>query len=82
LSDLVSFSHMWTAPVGKLFFDVLSDLVSFSHMWTAPVGKLFFDVLSDLVSFSHMCDLFVRPWPLVLMKFDCLGPNHCNGFDS
>jgi hypothetical protein len=51
-------------------------------MWTAPLGKLFFDVLSDLVSFSHMCDLFVRPWPLVLMKFDCLGPNHCNGFDS
>jgi hypothetical protein len=50
-------------------------------MWTAPVGKLFFDALSDLVSFSHMYDLFARRWPLVLMKFDCRGPNHCDGFD-
>jgi hypothetical protein len=24
--------HMWTAPIGKLFFDVTNDLVSFSHM--------------------------------------------------
>jgi len=23
---------MWTAPIGKLFFDVTNDLVSFSHM--------------------------------------------------
>jgi hypothetical protein len=23
---------MWTASIGKLFFDVTNDLVSFSHM--------------------------------------------------
>jgi hypothetical protein len=28
-----------------------------------------------------MYDLFVRREPLVLMKFDCRGPNHCDGFD-
>jgi hypothetical protein len=50
-------------------------------MWTAPIGKLFLDALFDLVSFSHMYDLFVRPWPLVPMKLDCRGPNHCDGFD-
>jgi len=51
------------------------------HMWTAPIGKRFFDVLFDLVSFSHMYDLFARHWPLALMKLDCRGPNHCDGFD-
>jgi hypothetical protein len=51
------------------------------HMWTAPIGKRFLDALFDLVSFSHMYDLFVRPWPLVPMKLDCRGPNHCDGFD-
>jgi len=50
-------------------------------MWTAPIGKRFFDVLFDLVSFSHMYDLFARHWPLALMKLDCRGPNHCDGFD-
>jgi hypothetical protein len=51
------------------------------HMWTAPIGKLFLDALFDLVSFGHMYDLFARRWPLVLMKLDCRGPNHCDGFD-
>jgi len=50
-------------------------------MWTAPIGKLFFDVLRDLAGFGHMYDLFARRLPLVLMKLDCRGPYHCDGFD-
>jgi hypothetical protein len=45
-----------------------------------PCWQGVFDALFDLVSFSHMYDLFVRRWPLVLMKLDCRGPNHCDGF--
>ncbi|MGH8584236.1 MAG: hypothetical protein ACREWG_15980, partial [Gammaproteobacteria bacterium] len=45
------------------------------HMWTAPIGKWFSFVLNVSAACGHMSGLFMRIFPLALMKFDGEGPS-------